>query len=475
MAKIVLVGAGGFTFSTTLLNDFFNVEALQGSTYVLFGPTMRKLERVEAYANKIISNNDIKAHVYSTTDTRDALKDADYVLMIFQVGGMEAYGIDYNIPLKYGVDQCIGQCVAPGGVFRALRTLPPIVDYLKTMEEVCPDAYVLNYVNPMAAISIGMGKSSNIKFVGLCHGVQTTLSLLAGWAGVPKEEVEFTAAGINHMAWFLKLMHNGRELYPIIREKIEKPEYYIDEKVRCEMMRHCGYFMTESSGHLSEYLPWFRSSEKALKLYCDRPGFSGESGTWLKTSKKILKHFDKADILSLESGKLESRSNEYCSYIIESLETDKIFKFNGNVINRGYITNLPDGCCVEVPCYVDKSGIHPTGIGGLPMQLAALNQSNVTVQLLAAEAALTGDPELAFAALANDPLTSSVLTLQETRDMAGEMFEASMKWLPQFKGKKLQPLGDVNIPEGTVPAPTPTDPAMAIAKRFGKLIGASVD
>ena len=475
MAKIVLVGAGGFTFSTTLLNDFFNVEALKGSTYVLFGPTMPKLTKVEAYANKIISKNGIDAHIASTTDKKSAFKDADYVLLIFQVGGMEAYGIDYEIPLKYGVDQCMGQCVGPGGVFRALRTLPPIVEYLRLMEEYCPNAYLLNYVNPMCALSIGISKSSSVNFVGLCHGVQTTLGQLAGWAGVPKDEVNYTAAGINHMAWFLKLEYNGKDLYPVIREKIEKPEYYIDEKVRGEVMRHFGYFMTESSGHLSEYLPWFRSSEKALKLYCDRPGFSGESGCWYKISKQVLKHFEEVDILSLETGNLEPRSNEYCSYIIESLETGTLFKLNGNVINRGYITNLPNGSCVEVPCYVDKSGIHPTVIGDLPMPLAALNQSNVTVQMMAAEAALKGDPELAFAAIANDPLTSSVLTLQETRDMVSEMFAASIKWLPQFQGKKLRTLGAIAIPAGTIPVPMPTDPALAIAQRFGKIIGAAIE
>ncbi|HEB30227.1 MAG TPA: alpha-galactosidase [Spirochaetes bacterium] len=470
MAKIAIIGAGSIIFGTTLLNDLLQTEALEGSTYALMSPTMPRLKKVEDYTNKIIKKNNLKAEVYSTTDRRDALKDADYVVVVLQIGGMEAYKADYEIPLKYGVDQCLGQCVGPGGVFRGLRSIPVMAGIMHDMEELCPDALLLNYVNPMAATSIGMGMSSDIEFVGLCHGVQTTLDLIAGYTGVKKEEIDFIAAGINHMAWFLKIEKDGKDLYPVFNEIIEKPEYYINDKVRFEVSRHFGYFMTESTGHLSEYLPYFRKNQKALDLYCDQPAFGGESGAYYKYCDMIAKKFQETDPLSLESGDLDPRSKEYCSYIIESIETGKPFQFNGNVMNsNGYISNLPRGCCVEVPMYSDKHGLHAQFVGDLPSQLAALNQSNVTLQMLVAEAAVKGDPELAFAALAMDPLTAAVCTLKEIRDMTIELFEAHEQYLPQFNGRKPKKREIIVTTPETVGVDVPLDPALAIANRFGKL------
>ena len=224
----------------------------------------------------------------------------------------------------------------------------------------------MNYVNPMAANSIGMGMASKIPFVGLCHGVQTTLDLIAGYVGEKKEDIDFVAAGINHMAWFLELKKDGVDLYPKFREVFEQPEYFINDKVRGETMRHFGYFMTESSGHLSEYLPYFRKNQKALDLYCDQPGFGGASGAYYYFCDMLARKYQEVDYLSFEQGDLTPRSKEYCSNIIEAMETDKIFRFNGNMINNGYITNLPDGCCVEVPMFADKYGLHPESVGKLP-------------------------------------------------------------------------------------------------------------
>ncbi len=469
MAKIAILGAASITFGTTLLNDMLRTEALKGSTYALMGPTLSKLQKVENFTKRLIDKNSLSANVYSTTDRRDALKDADYVIAVLQIGGMESYKTDYEIPMKYGVDQCIGQCVGVGGVFRGIRTIPVMVDILHDMEELCPDALFLNYVNPMASICIAMGKSSTINFVGLCHGIQTTLDLIAGYTGVKKKEIDFLAAGINHMAWYLKLEKDGKDLYPLFRKNIEKPEYYINDKVRCEVTRHFGYFMTESSGHLSEYLPWFRKNQKALDTYCDQPLFGGESGIGYKFHSGVAKKFQKTDYLRYESTDLKPRSAEYCSYILEAKETGKVFKLNGNVINRHYITNLPEGCCVEVPIFVDKMGLHPVSVGNLPAPLAAMNQSNVTVQMLVAEAALTGDPEMVVAAIAMDPLTSAVLTLKEIRDLTIEMFEAQEKHLSHFKGKKPKKIYDISIPEGTKGVPVPLDPALAVANRLVSL------
>lgn len=470
MSKIAIIGAGSMVFSTTLLNDILQTPGLEDTTVALMGPTSSKLEKVEDYTNKIIKKNNLSIQIFSTTDRREAIKDADFVIATFQIGGMEAYKYDYEIPMKYGVDQCLGQCVGPGGVFRGMRSIPVLADIMHDMEELCPDALLLNYVNPMAACCIGMSKSSNIKFVGLCHGVQTTMDLIAGYVNSKKEDIDFLAAGINHMAWFLKLEKDGKDIYPLFKENIEKPEYYINDKVRIEVARYFGYFMTESTGHLSEYLYWFRKNKEALDTYCDQPAFGGETGAYYKYCCAMEEKFKKVDILSLESGDLGPRSHDYCSYIIEAIKTGKTFRLNGNIMNdESFISNLPKECCVEVPVFVDKMGLHPAHVGNLPQQLAALNQTNVTVQLLAAEAAVTGDPELAFAACAMDPLTSAVLSLKETRDMVIELFEAEAKWLPQFKGSKPKKIEIIDIPENTVGVEVPLDPALAVANRFGKL------
>ena len=469
MANIAIIGAGSIVFCKTLLNDLFATPVLSGSTYTLMGPTMWKLEKMKAYADQIIEKNKLDAKILCTADRREALKGADYVILMFQVGGVRAFKHDYEIPMKYGVDQCIGDSMGPGGVFRCLRSAPVIADIGRDVAELCPDAYVLNYVNPMGAVCTTAGRASQMNFVGLCHGVQTTLDLIEGYTGAGKNEIDYLCAGINHMAWFLKLEKDGKDLYPILKENMEKPEYYKNEKVRGEVMRHCGYFMTESTGHLSEYLPWFRKNQAALDRYCDEPAFGGETGAYYKYSAMVAEKFASTDVLSIESGELEPRSNEYCSYVIEAIETGVPFRFNGNVKNDGYIANLPADATVEVPIYADREGFHPFVVGNLPTHLAAMNQSNLTVQGLAADAGLLGDPELAFWAVAMDPLTSAVLTLKETRDMVSEMFEAQAEWLPQFKRKSLKSVGHVNVPADTVPAPVPIDPALAINARFGKL------
>lgn len=469
MSKIAIIGAGSLIFCKTLLNDIFATPSLDGFNIALMGPTLTKLKKMEGYAEKIISKNNLKTRVYSTTDRREALADAKYVILMFQVGGVDAFKVDYEIPYKYGVDQCIGDSMGPGGVFRCLRSAPVLYEIGKDVEELCPGAYILNYVNPMGAVCTYMGRGTNLNFVGLCHGVQTTLDLIAGYTDCEKDQIDYLCAGINHMDWFLRLEKDGKDLYPLLKSNFEKPEYYINDKVRGEVLRHSGYFMTESTGHLSEYLPWFRKNKKELDLYCDQPDFGGATGAYYKYCEMLGKKFHAIDPLSLESGELEPRSKEYCTYILEALETGKVFKFSGNVMNKGFITNLPQNACVEVPVFADKMGLHPTFIGELPHHLAAMNQSNISVQSLAVEAALQFDPEMAFWAIAMDPLTSSVLSLKEIREMVGEMFEAEAQWLPQFKGKKLKRIDLIEIPEGTQGVPVPTDPALAINNRFGKL------
>ncbi len=469
--KVAVIGAGSIVFAKTLLNDMLATPALSGGEYALMSRTEPKLRRMEAFAQRMVNENGLSAKVWATLDRREAIQDADYVICMIQVGGIDAFKLDYEIPLKYGVDQCIGDSLGPGGVMRAARSVPVLVEMAKDIDEVAkPGAILLNYTNPMGICCYALGRWSNVSYIGLCHGVQTTLDLISGYVGVPKAEIDFTCAGINHMAWFLKIEHRGRDLYPLFKANCERPEYYVNEKVRIEVMRHFGYFMTESTGHLSEYVPWFRSSERAVKEFCDQPAFGGESGAYYRWGAAVAEKYARVDPLEFESPKLQPRSAEYCSYVLEAKQTGVPFKLQGNVKNEGCITNLPPGSCVEVPVYVDKQGLHPLRVGDLPPQCAALNQSNVTVQGLAGEGAMAGDPELVMPAMAMDPLTSACCTLREVREMAGEMIEAEKQWLPQFAGKKLRPTPSIRVPAGVKPAEVPLDPALAIGKRFMTLI-----
>ncbi len=472
MKKIVIIGAGSIIFSTTVLNDLLNTTPLNDSHFVLVNPNLPRAQRVESYVKRIIAQNGLKATITSTADRLAALVDADYVITTIKVGGSKAFQADFEIPKKYGIDVCVGECVGPGGVFRGLRTIPRMVEIASDVQQICPKAVLLNYVNPMAMICMAIGRTTSLTFAGLCHGTQTTLDLISRYVGVKKEEIDFLAAGINHMSWFLKIAKNGQDLYPVFRENIDKPEYYVNEKVRAEVARHFGYFMTESSGHLSDYLPWFRKNRQALAQYCDEPGLGGESGFSYAFQKMMEEKFSATDYLQYESGRLEPRGVDYCSWVLEALTTGKYFRFQGNVMNQGFIANLPQNCCVEVPVFADSNGLHPTVVGDLPPALAAMNQSNITVQTLAVEAALTGDPELAVAAIAMDPLTSSVLTLKQIRDMTIELFDAGQQFLPEFGAHRPRKVHAIAIPKDTKAVDVPLDPALAVANRFGKLVEA---
>ena len=487
--KIAMIGAGSVVFCKTLMSDILATPALRDSEFALMSPTEPKLRRMEAFANRMIRENQLPAKAWATLDRRAAIKDADFVVVMIQVGGFDAYGFDYNIPLKYGVDQCIGDTLGPGGIFRGQRHIPVLMDIARDMAEIAkPHCLMLQYANPMAANCLALGKFyrslpsrspletghwtlDTPPFIGLCHGVQTTLDLLAGYCGIKdKNEITYTCGGVNHMDWFLRLEYHGRDLYPELREKFEKPEYYKNEKVRGEVFRQFGYFMTESTGHLSEYVPWFRKTKKALDLYCDEPAFGGESGAYYKWGKLMAEKYAQVDPLESEDAKITCRSVEYCSWIMEAVVTGKPFRLMGNVRNDGYITNLPDGCCVEVPTFADDTGLRSTRVGALPPQCAAACMTNVNVQILAAEAALTGDPEHLVHAMALDPLTAAVCTLKEIRDLTTELLESQRQWLPQFKGKKIRPTPTISIPKNVVPVEVPLDPALAIHKRFGELV-----
>jgi alpha-galactosidase len=339
----------------------------------------------------------------------------------------------------------VGDTLGPGGVFRALRTIPVLIDLCHDMNEVAkPDALLLNYVNPMAANCWAVDRATDRPHVGLCHSVQGTSEMLARWIDVPYEEVVFRCAGINHQAFFLEFRRHGEEdLYPPIWKAIERPEIYAEEPVRIELMKHFGYFVTESSGHASEYVPYFRKSAAMVNEDLV-PRFTDERNDWFDFGRTggYLRHcqrrlqFAQQDFGELIAGTKDlptQRTHEYGSYILEAMETNRPAVINGNVPNRGLITNLPEGCCVEVPCLVDGNGIQPTKVGALPAQLAALNRTNINVQELIVEAALTGNVDAVHHAVMLDPLTAAVCTLSQIREMTSEMLEAQRQWLPQFK------------------------------------------
>ncbi len=429
--KVTIIGAGSVVFARTVIRDILSFEALRDSDLSLMDIDAERLELIASHTKRLVGQEGLPAKVEHTTDRRKALDGADIVVVTIQVGGLPAFKLDIDIPLKHGVDQCVGDTLGPGGVFRGLRTIPVMLAIARDCEELCPDAYILNYSNPMAMNCWALNEASPIKTIGLCHGVQGTASHLANYIGAPMEEVDYWTAGINHMAWFLRFERKGEDAYPLVRERLQKEGPPDKDRVRFEVFRQVGHFMTESSGHFSEYIPYFRRRKDLMEKYM-RGGFGGETGAYYKIcASRLDSHLQQLSREARGEEKLAfgQRSEEYVSNIVNALVTGERYRFNGNVRNSSLITNLPEGCCAEVPCYVDKTGVHPAHVGNLPPVCAALNRTNVNVQELAVKAALEKDREAAFHAVMLDPLTAACLEPAEVRKMVDEMFEAERKWL----------------------------------------------
>jgi len=438
MTKIAFIGAGSLGFTRGLVRDVLTFPLLKDATLALMDINAERLDFSHRSVQRIVDMGQYPARVEATMDRVEALRGADAVLCTILAGGTEVWRYDIEIPKKYGVDTNIGDTRGPAGIFRALRTIPVMVSIVKDMERYCPDAVLLNYTNPMAMLCRAMQRESFIRLTGLCHSVQGTAMMLAGWIGAPYEEITYTCAGINHQAWYLKYEWNGKDAYPLIRKAVtENPAIYNEEIVRNEMFLHLDYYPTESSGHNSEYNWWFRKRPDLIEKYCTHgtgwnPGeyayilkeYQDAERTWKDEARKW---FAQDTPISLERG------HEYAASIISALKGGEIFSFNGNVPNAGLVTNLPEGACVEVPVYVDRGGFHAVPVGPLPPQCAALTHVNVMVEEMAVEAALTGNPRLAFQAIANDPLTAAVLSLVEIKEMVNEMFRQNRDYLPQFK------------------------------------------
>jgi alpha-galactosidase len=437
--RIVISGAGGWVFPLELSRDVLAFPALAGSTLVLYDIDRAAAERTLGFVQRMIENARLPARVEVAPDLRAALLGADVVITVFQVGGVEAYAHDVLIPREYGIDQTVGDTLGPGGIFRGLRTVEALREVANTMLELCPDAWLLNYANPMS-INCWAIERLGVNIVGLCHSVQGTSELLARELGVPYEEVTFACAGVNHTAWFTTFRWGDEDLIPRIRqvmrarhversmpllERSDDP-YESNERVRAELMMLTGYFHTESSHHASEYWAWFRKTPQLTAEYLDR------RWDYLDICRSAAADTTNEDIVEDARRNGPTHGGEFAAPIVDSLVSGSPRVVYGNVRNASSIENLPPDACVEVPCVVDGNGVRPTRYGSLPPACAALNQVQIVVQRLAVEAAMTGDRDLVHAAVALDPLTSAVLTLPKIHEMTDRMLEAEARWLPRF-------------------------------------------
>jgi alpha-galactosidase len=438
MAKITFIGAGSLQFTRRLTRDIFTFPLLKNSTICLMDINAERLKFAKDSVERIIAMGNYPARVEATMDRAEALKNADAVLCTILSGDTSVWRHDIEIPKKYGIDFNVGDTRGIAGIFRALRTIPVMLDIMKDVEHYCPNTIFLNYTNPMAMLCRAMQSQSQVQITGLCHSVQGTAWMLSQWINAPSDEISYTCAGINHQAWYLTYEWNGKDAYPLIRKAVtERPEIYNEEIVRNEMFLHLDYYVTESSGHNSEYNWWFRKRRDLIEKYCIHgTGWNpGEHAYILKEYMKGEATWKKEveEWFAAEKPMGLAREHEYAAYIINAWMGGDIFQFNGNVPNRGLITNLPENVCVEVPVFVDKAGFHPVHVGALPPQLTALNHINVMVEEMTVQASLTGNPRLVFQAAAYAPLCASVLSLAEIKTLVREMLEQNKDYLPQFK------------------------------------------
>ncbi len=465
MPKIAFIGAGSTVFAKNLLGDILSYPELADSTIRLHDIDPERLRTTQIVAERIAHGLGAHPRIEATPDRRAALDGADYAIAMFQIAGYRpGTVIDFEVPKKYGLRQTIADTLGIGGIMRGLRTIPVFLDLCRDMEALCPDATLLNYVNPMAINTWAIHRASTIKTVGLCHSVQGTAEQLAADIGVPVEEISYVAAGINHMAFYLKFERKTtgglEDLYPRLRQVAAEGRVPDWNRVRYEMLARLGYFVTESSEHFSEYVPWFIKRDRPdlierfnipldeyirrcelqlagwefVKGMIENPGAADVSGL-----RQMLAAADVAPVMidaiiqqATEFDKVQ-RSHEYGSGIIHSMETGAPRVVYGNVMNQGLIDNLPQGCCVEVPCVVDRNGIQPTHIGALPQQLAALMQTNINVQALTVEAALTGRREHIYHAAMLDPHTAAELDLEQIWRLVDDLIAAHGDWLPEYR------------------------------------------
>jgi len=434
--KITFIGAGSFGFTRTLVKDLLTFPALADATICLMDIHEGRLKYIEQAVRRIISKGNYPATVEATMDRVQALKGADGVCITILSGETDVWRHDIEIPKKYGVDINVGDTRGPSGIFRFMRTASAMLDIAKDIEKHCPNAVVLNYTNPMAMLIRYIKSKVDINITGLCHSVQGTAHMLADWIGADMRDVTYLCAGINHQAHYLDFKWKGQDAYPLIREAMKKPEIYNHEQVRNDMFLAMDYYITESSGHNSEYVSWYRKRPDLIEKYCTHgtgwnPGeyayilklYQESENTWEQTIKEWLAEPD-VDL---------ARGEEYAAYIFNAIFGDnEAFEFNGNVRNNHIIDNLPLGCCVEVPIIASKAGLRPLKVGNLPPQLAIMNNLSAQIEEMAVEGYAAANKQMIYQAICFDPLTSAVLSLEEIRRMVDEMFETNKAFLPQF-------------------------------------------
>ena len=433
LTNITFLGAGSTVFARQLMTDILLIEGLDEGCFALVDIDEERLELARQIAERLIALSGKRWSVRASTERQDVLAGSDFIINSIEVAGLANVRHDFDIPMKYGVNQCIGDTIGPGGIFKALRTGPAWLDILHDAERLCPQALVLNYTNPMSILTFAALTGTTMHTVGLCHSVQGTSRQLAEYLNVPYEELEWRCAGINHNAWFTELRYRGQDMYPRLREAAQVPEIYEQDPVRFEIMRYLGAFVTESSGHFSEYVPYFRKRPDLIERYC-RAGYLGETGfyannwpTWRAQNDAAIR-----EMLAGTRAIPLRRSHEYGSYIVEAMVMRRPTVIYGNVRNTGLIDNLCDGC-VEVACLVDRNGVQPCHFGALPEQLAGLNRVHMTVHTLVCDALLNRDKEAARYALMLDPLTAAVCSPAEISAMFDEMWEAERTYLEYFE------------------------------------------
>ncbi len=433
MPKVAIIGAGSAVFAYEVMTDLLVTPGLDQGVFALVDIDAERLELAHRIAEKLIEISGRDWRVEASTDRNQVIQDTDYLVNCIEVAGLANVRHDFDIPMKYGVNQCIGDTIGPGGIFKALRTLPAWINILQDTEELAPDALVMNFTNPMSLTCLAGQRVSSLPIVGLCHSIQHTSEQLAEYLDIPHEDLKYRAAGINHLAWLVDLTYQGEDMYPVLREKMKDPAIYEQDPIRFEMMLHLGAFVTEGSGHFSEYVPYFRKRPDLVEKYT-RPEYLGETGFYAN-NWPIWRQESDDEIRKMLSGEEEiemERGPEYASYIVEAIEHDQPTVAYCNVPNTGLITNLPYDGVVEVACLVNKDGVQPTYFGDLPTQLAALDQPHMAVHDLVVNAVLEQDRQAAFYALMLDPLTAAVCSPEEIRQMFDEMASVEADYLPEW-------------------------------------------
>ena len=441
MAKIVLIGAGSHVFSHRLITDVLSLPELRDGTISLMDIAKEPLDLTAAFARNLVKQNKFKTKIEATTDRREALDGADYIFAAIMVGGGRLGQIDREITLKHGLDSGDISTQGPCAIMASIRHIPIMLDICRDMAELCPDAWFLNYTDPMPPICWAINDYTPIKHVGLCHSVINTSGEMAKYIGAPYDEISYLVAGINHMAWFLEFKWRGKDAYPLLREKFKDPAVYSGPKsayngpdvARAELFKAFGYYVTESSKHVSTYVPYFRKTPQDIERYKQDSG-----QVYLNNRARFISRFQERNDELIKQIKTNYKfplehSGEYGTLMIKSMETGVPMQVYGNVKNTGLITNLPEGCCVEVPCLVDKEGVHPCYVGALPPQVAALNRANVSVQELTVKGVVEKDKTAILHSILLDPLTSAVLTIDEINDMVKDLFKANKEYMKGYK------------------------------------------